>query len=94
MADVIKGNFAADGSSDTVVATKLTVLVGNSSATNFGGGTVTIEAEYGDSGEFTSIYSFTEEGAQTTNEFAGGARFKLTLAGATSPDLDYTIAYE
>lgn len=94
MAKVEKGNFAANGDSVIVVASRATFLVGNSSASDFGSGSVTVEAEYGDSGEFTTIYTFTEEGSTTTEEFVGGIRFKLTLTGSTSPDLDYTIAYE
>jgi len=94
MSKVVKGNLSADGDSEIVVCTQATILVGNSSAGTFGGGTVTIEAEYGDEDKFTTIHSFTEEGSQTTNDFVSGVRLKLTLAGASSPDLDYTIAYK
>lgn len=94
MSKTIYGTFSGNGDSDVIVASQVTFLVGTSAASNFGSGTITIEAEYGDKGETTTIYSFTEEGAKTTEEFVGGARFKLTMADSTSPDCDYAITYK
>lgn len=93
MAKTIKGNFADNGVSETVLASKFTALVGSDVANDFGGGTATIEVSH-DGVEFTTLGSLTEEGSFNSETLAGGLLVKLTLSGATSPDLNYSIKYE
>lgn len=93
MTQQIQGTFAADGSSEVVTAGRFTVLAGSDGGADFGGGTLTVEISH-DGVLYTTAYSFTEEGAQTSVDYVGGVNLKLTLAGATSPDLDYSIKYE
>ena len=93
MTKIITGNFAADGSSEEFLATKLTYCAGDTTATDFGGGTLTLEVSQ--TGEnFTTDNAITAEGVYTSIDYAGGMKCKLTLAGATSPDLNYSIKYE
>jgi len=93
MAKILQETFAADGSSDTVLCSSFTILAGSDGGTNFGGGTLTAEVSH-DGVVFTSAHSFTEEEAQTSIDYVGGVLLKLTLAGATSPDLDVSVKYE
>lgn len=93
MANRINGTFAANGSTTPVLASKFTALVGSDGGADFGSGTVTIEVSH-DGTLYTTAHSFTEEGVQTSVEYAGGVLVKLTLAGSTSPDLDYSMKYE
>ena len=93
MSDVLlEGTFSADGSSDEIVFRKATILVGDSDGSDFGSGTVNLECTFKGS-NFTTVHSFTEEGAQTTIEFIGGIKGKLTLVGSTSPDINYQVKY-
>ena len=93
MAELVNGNFAADGSTVAVKAGKFTILMGDATATNFGGGTVTAEVSH-DGVLFTTAHSFTEEGVQASVDYTGGVVIKLTLTGSTSPALNYSMKYE
>lgn len=94
MADLKQGNFSADGSTTALPSvSSFTVLAGSDGGSNFGGGTLTIEVSHDDQ-TYTTAYSFTEEGVQTSVDYVGGVWLKLTLSGSTTPDLDYSIKYE
>lgn len=97
MANLVQGTFSADGSTVTAVAKKFTILAGSDGGTgygtNFGGGTLNVECSH-DGTRFTTVDSFTAEGAKTSIEYVGGCVLKLTLTGSTSPDLFYSIKYE
>lgn len=93
MANIINGTFAADGSTSPVVVRRFTVLAGSDGGTNFGSGTLAVEVSH-DGVLYTTAYSFTEEGVQTSVDFTGGVLVKLTLSGSTTPDLDYSMKYE
>jgi hypothetical protein len=90
----VKGNFAANGDSVDFDSPKITVLLGHTtgSKNDFGGGTVTLYVSY-NSVDWTAVDTYTAETAFTTVEYNGGARFKLTLSGSTSPDLSYVVVY-
>lgn len=94
MPDILRGTFVADGDSAALhPVSRFTVLAGSDGGTDFGGGTLSIEVSY-DGVLYTTAHSFTEEGVKTSNEYVPGVYLKLTLSGATSPDLDYSIKYE
>lgn len=93
MATVLKGSFAANGSSSTFVAGRATFNIGTDAGTTFGGGTVSIEGSH-DGGEFTTLYTTTEEASYSTDNMVGGMVFKLVLSGSTSPALNYSVKYE
>lgn len=94
MAETITGNFAANGDSDEFVFDRATFLLGTVTNGNFGGGTVTFYVRHNDQLDWTADSTYTASGTKTTEEIAGGMRGKLTLSGATSPNLDYTIKYD
>ena len=93
MAKIIKGTFTDNGSSETFLASKLTVLAGSDGGSNFGGGTLNVEVSH-DGVLFTTASALTEESTKTIVDSVGGLLCKLTLSGATSPDLDYSVKYE
>lgn len=94
MAKIEKGTFTVDGSSAVMEGvSKFTVLAGSDGGTTFGGGTLTIEVSH-DGETYTTAQAITEEGVYTSIDYVGGVNLKLTLAGATSPDLDYSVKYE
>lgn len=90
----ITGNFAADGSSADIKTSKFTILLGHTTDTdnNFGGGTVTLYVSH-DGVNFTADSTYTAEDVITSVEYVSGVVMRLTLAGSTSPDLDYSISY-
>jgi hypothetical protein len=77
------------------VASKFVIHLGTDTRQNFGGGTVTIKSKRNDQLDWTSD-STTSTATDIIKQDAGfiGARFKLTLSGATSPNIDYSITYE
>lgn len=95
MAKTITGNFAANGDSVEFVATRYVIRLGTDTNQNFGGGTVTLKTKNDPQLDWTShqtTYTATAVITQPDNYIGG--RHKLTLASATSPDLDYSITYE
>lgn len=93
MSNRITKTFAADGSTEEFVASAATFLIGADTATNFGGGSILIEASH-DGVNWTTQDTITEETVRVTEEYAGGLRYKLTLSGSTSPDLFVSIVYK
>lgn len=93
MAKIIKGTFTDNGSSETFLASKLTVLAGSDGGADFGGGTLNVEVSH-DGTLFTTAASLTEESTKTIVDSVGGLLYKMTLSGATTPDLDYSVKYE
>lgn len=89
---VYSKTFTADGDSEVIVVKKGTFYIGTTGGTNFGGGTLTIEASVDSGHSYTTVDSFTAE-ETATHEFEKGAMVKLTLSGATSPSLETRVAY-
>lgn len=95
MADIITGTFSADGDSVEFIARRFVVYLGTDSAEDFGGGTVEFKSKVHDAFDYTTdatTYTATDIIKQDNGLI--GAKFKLTLTGATSPDIDYSILYE
>jgi hypothetical protein len=85
------GNFADNGSSATLTIKKRgLVFLGSAGASNFGGGAVVVEAIGPDGQWYTSGESVDAADVKGL-EFDLPVVVRLTLAGATSPDLDYAI---
>lgn len=93
MASNIKKTFDDNGSIEEFTATSFTVLAGSDNGSDFGGGSLAIEVSH-DGVNFTTAETITEETASTSNEYTGGVVVKLTLSGATSPDLDVSVKYK
>lgn len=95
MAKTITGTFSADGDSEEFVATRFTIHLGTDSAEDFGSGTVELKSKRDDQLDWTTdstTYTATDIIKQDADLL--GAKFKLTLTGSTSPDIDYSITYE
>lgn len=87
----VRGTFAADGSSaECNVKAGAVVMVGGSGGSTFGGGTVTIQFQGSDSAWYDSQEVFTSANVLRIDTPVP-CNIRLTLAGATSPDLDYVI---
>ena len=94
MSESIQGNFAADGDSTEFVAKQFTVLLGTDTNEDFGGGTVEVKYKQIDQLDWTTDETtYIATAAFTSIEFVSGMQCKLTLTGATSPNLDYSIVY-
>lgn len=94
MANIISGNFAANGSSDEFTANSITVCLGNDTNANFGGGTISLKVKQDDKLDWTVDSTYTATGTVNTIVYAGGLKAKIELTGATTPNLDYSIKYE
>lgn len=95
MTDVLTGNFSANGDSETFVARKFTVLLGTDTNKTFGGGTVSVKYKQNDQLDWTTDdTTYADATTFTSEEFVGGLKCKLTLSGATTPNIDYSIRYE
>lgn len=94
MAKLLEKTFAADGSTNVITTKDFIALVGTGGGTNFGSGTLTVEISVDSGVTYTTVQSLTAEGIyQPSREYPGGVNVKLTLAGATSPDLDVKLYY-
>ena len=95
MATIITGNFGANGDSEEFVASNFVIHLGTDTNSTFGGGTVTIKSKRNDQLDWTSdSTTYTSMDIIKPNSDFMGAKFKLTLSGSTSPNLDYSITYE
>ena len=88
---VVAGTFSGNGSSSSVPIQKGGVIkLGSSGASNFGSGTVTVQAMGKDALWYGSADTFTA--ADVVNvEFSEPTLIRLTLSGSTSPSLAYEI---
>lgn len=94
MTNVISGNFAADGSSDTVKGfKKARIDIGTDTNKNFSGGTLNVKIRASESADWTTIEGFTTSNSKIIKDSVGSAQLKVQLEGATTPDLDYTIVW-
>ena len=87
----IRGTFAADGNSaDAQIQQGGIIYVGSSTGESFGGGTVTVYLKAADGNYYASQITAT---ASDVFEIKPPVptTLRLTLAGATAPDLDYVI---
>jgi hypothetical protein len=91
MSKEITGTFAADGSSTgVVILEKGMMFLGGSGGTDFGGGTVTLQFKGPDGAWYGSADTYTAADSQRI-DVGSATEVRLTLAGATDPDLDYAI---
>ena len=87
----VSGTFAADGDSTSIlVKERATLFVGGDGGLDFGGGDVTAEVK-GPDGQWYSLGD-----VMTTRDVKGlellmPGEIRLSLSGATDPDLDYSI---
>lgn len=87
----IAGTFSGnDSSSSILVQEHAIVMVGSENGQDFGSGTVTVEFRGTDSEWYASATSFTTVGVVTIKPGLP-VELRITLTGATSPDLDYVI---
>lgn len=87
----VRGTFAADGSSSECnIAKGAIVHVGGSGGSTFGDGTVTIQFQGSDSAWYDSQETMTSPNVLRIDTPVP-CNVRLTLAGATTPDLDYVI---
>lgn len=94
MAKIMIGNFDSDGASEVFTASKFTILLGNETNEDFGGGTVSVQVRQSQKVDWTTNSTYTSKEVLTSIEYTGGLRVRLVLEGATNPNLDYTIKYE
>ena len=91
MSKYISGTLAADGSSSSIAILERGVLfIGSTGGTNFGGGSAYLQAQGPDGLWYTASEAYT---ASTTQYLDMGSPtvVRLTIAGSSSPDLDYAI---
>jgi len=85
------GTFDDNDSSDGVaISGSATIFVGSAVNDDFGGGTVVVEIEGPDGNWYPTSESFDEPDVRRI-DLAMPSVIRLTLAGSTSPDLDYAI---
>ena len=94
MGQLTSGNFSANGSSDVIVASSFTLLLGNETNNSFGGGTVSILVKQDGKNDWTTDSTYTTGTVKSSIDFVGGLQVKLSMAGSTTPNLDYTIIHE
>lgn len=95
MGSLITGNFSADGDSEEFVATKFLITLGTDTNDNFNNGTVELKVKLNDQLDWTTdSTTFTSADVFKQDGYLTGARFKLTMTGSTSPNVDYAIKYE
>lgn len=95
MGQMITGNFSADGSSEEFVADRFLILLGTDTNADFGGGTVSVKFKKNDQLDWTADgTTYTSMDAIKQDAAFMGAKIKIELEGATSPNLDYTITYD
>lgn len=88
---MITGTFTANGNSASINLPNGGVLfLGSASATDFGGGTVTLQVMGPDSQWYSSADTYTA-GDVDNITFNAPSAVRLSLASSTSPDLDYAI---
>ena len=90
-----KFNFSANGDSPEFVARKFVIHLGTDTNEAFGGGTVEVKSKGNDQLDWTTdatTYTATDIIKQDADFM--GSKFKITLTGATSPNIDYSITYE
>lgn len=91
MQKYINGTFTEDGSSSEIAVKKTaTVFVGSSGGQDFGGGTLEVDVK-GPDGLWYSTDNATAEATILNLEMPNPGVVRLTLAGSSSPDLDYAI---
>ena len=99
MANIIKGTFTGNGDSEEFTASEFTFTLGNTASADYGDGTVTVYAKQADENAYTIVDQYTTTSGvsgqvvKSTEKYAGGLKSKLTLSGATDPNLPYTIKY-
>lgn len=94
MSELITGNFSANGDSEEFVASSFTLLLGTDTNEAFGSGTVEIKYKQNDQLDWsTDPDTYTASTVKTSESYVGGLKCKITLTGATSPNIDYSIRY-
>lgn len=94
MAKSFTKTFTADGSTQEFVCDSFTFMMGNDTASNFGGGTITVELSHDGENFTTDATSYTAGDIITTAPYTGGVVAKITLSGSTSPNLPISVKYE
>ena len=78
--------FSDNGDSQTLQCRAVDLYIGTENHLEFGGGTLTFYARCNPNHEWCPAEGITASGFRKT-ESVNGFEFKLTLSGATSPDL-------
>lgn len=87
----ISGNFADNGSSSPVEITKRGIaFIGSTGGTTFGSGTVVVQLQAPNGDWCTSSQSATSSDVLAI-DVQLPTNVRLTLIGATAPDIDYAI---
>lgn len=87
----LSGTFTEDGESSAIpVREAARVMVGSVAGGDFGSGTVTLQIRGADGNWYPSADTFTEADARIF-EARQPCSIRLSLAGSSSPDLDYSI---
>lgn len=87
----ISGTLTANGSSDTFMirGTGIDIQLGGANST-FGSGTIALEISPDGGTNWITDSEYTEAGVHTGSMKQGGLA-RLTLSGASSPNLDYLV---
>lgn len=94
MATLLNATLTADGDTDTFELTDAgaTVFLGDSDGSDFGGGTITVKyAPIGDANFTSDATTYTAMDTFNLDPKGGVMQCKLTLSGATSPDLNIKV---
>lgn len=87
------GNLTADGNTDLELYAGERYAIGFSN--DFGGGTITINYLVGTTYVTFDNGTFTDDGGiefvMPSRSTSANENFRITLAGATSPDIDYSV---
>lgn len=100
MTKKLVGNFSSDGNSSAIIVRAgATLFLGSSAASNFGGGTVTVQVKGPDPAGTAAGLWYNSADTYTAGDvdnlvFAKTSEVRLNLASSTSPDLDYAIVEE
>lgn len=89
--EYVSGTFAADGNSSSVlVKERALAFVGGDGGTDFGSGTVSIQAKGPDNQWYDIAESVTARDVKGV-ELMLPCEIRLKLSGASDPDLDYAL---
>lgn len=91
MSAYIAGTFSADGNSNEIILEKKgMVFCGSTAAQAYGGGVITVQFK-DPSGVWHDSVNTIDEANVLSIDVAIPTPVRLSLAGATSPDIDYVI---
>lgn len=87
-----RGTFTTTGTSETLTGVKCSVTVGDVDGENFNSNSILFQMKLGGYGDWQTLETITASDNFTTQDFVGGAQFRLSAGAVT--DVNYVLAVE